>query len=139
MHTKTRGDISEVKVLAAFIEAGIPVSIPWGENQRYDMIVEVENGSLLKVQCKTARLISSGDKLEIPVTSYNYSTEVEGTRRDYKDDVDLIAAYSSDLDKVYLLSPEGVSVYLRLKPTKNGQEKNVKWAEDYEFEGTMPE
>ncbi len=139
MHTKQVGDISEVHVLAAFVAAGISVSIPWGENQRYDLVAEAADGRLLKVQCKTAQLIDDGAKLNIPLKSVNYWKDDESAVRTYEGQVDLIAAWSPDTKKIYLISPEaGTAVYLRLKPTKNNIKKNVRWASEYEFDGTLP-
>ena len=45
---KQKGDIGEAKCLAKMIELGIPVSLPFGDNQRYDMIIDV-NGELKKI------------------------------------------------------------------------------------------
>lgn len=46
--TKSVGDLSEAMVLHAFVRLGYPVSIPWGENHRYDLIAEIDN-ALVKV------------------------------------------------------------------------------------------
>jgi hypothetical protein len=54
--TKTIGDRSEAQVLATLIDAGYHVAIPFGENHRYDFIVEDPNGRLLRIQVKTGRL-----------------------------------------------------------------------------------
>lgn len=54
--TKEKGDISEARALFEFQRLGIPVSIPWGDNLRYDMVIEVNN-RLYKVQTKTANEI----------------------------------------------------------------------------------
>ena len=43
--------------------------------------------------------------------------------------------YSPDTGKVYLVPIEDTpedAMMLRLQPTKNNQEKGVKWAKDYE-------
>ena len=53
-NTKAIGEISEAMILAEFLKAGIPVLMPFGDNQRYDMVVEA-GGQFLNVQCKTAR------------------------------------------------------------------------------------
>ena len=38
---------------------GCTVSVPWGDNARYDFILEVEN-TLYKIQCKTSHLKQEG-------------------------------------------------------------------------------
>src|SRR5262249_30713483 len=52
-NTKSIGEVSEAIILAEFLKAGFPVLLPFGDNQRYDMVVEV-GGRFLRVQCKTA-------------------------------------------------------------------------------------
>jgi hypothetical protein len=58
-NTKVAGDITEAVVLAEFLRAGFPVCVPFGDNQRYDLVVEA-GGRFLRVQCKTASL--TGDR-----------------------------------------------------------------------------
>jgi hypothetical protein len=57
-NTKTIGDATEAVVMAEFLKAGFPVLIPFGENTRYDLVVDA-GGRFLRVQCKTAS--SGGD------------------------------------------------------------------------------
>jgi len=55
---------------------------------------------------------------------------------DYANDVDYFAVYSPDTRKVYLLPithVKNTEYCLRLIPTGNNQEKNVRWAADYEL------
>jgi hypothetical protein len=58
-------------------------------------------------------------------------------RRDYRGQIDYFAVYSPDLKKAYLVPVDHVSsvegYLLRIEPTKNGQEKNIRWAQDYEL------
>lgn len=57
------------------------------------------------------------------------------TRRHYRGEVEYFAVYSPELDKVYLIPIDHVGINpakLRLAPTANKQEKNIRWAEDYE-------
>jgi len=64
---------------------------------------------------------------------------VRGTKRDwrhYRGQCDYFAVYSAELGKVYLVSVEEVETtraHLRLEPSKNRQEKNVRWAKDFEL------
>jgi hypothetical protein len=48
MNNKTKGELSEARALYEFQKAGIPVALPWGDNQRYDMIAEF-NGKLNRI------------------------------------------------------------------------------------------
>ena len=53
MNSKTKGQLSEAKVLYELQKHNIPVCIPWGDNERYDLVAEF-NGKLNKIQVKTA-------------------------------------------------------------------------------------
>lgn len=48
METKRIGNIGEAKVLSKFIELGYPVYIPFGDNEKADLIAEF-NGKLNKI------------------------------------------------------------------------------------------
>lgn len=53
MQTKIKGDISEAKALFEFQKRNIPVLLPWGDKERYDMVIELSN-HFFRVQVKTA-------------------------------------------------------------------------------------
>ena len=54
MNSKNVGNIGEAKTLAKFVELGIPVYIPFGDNEKADLVAEF-NGKLNKIQCKTSK------------------------------------------------------------------------------------
>ena len=47
-HTKDKGSIGEAIILTEFLKRGVPVSLPFGDNERYDMIAEF-NGKLNRI------------------------------------------------------------------------------------------
>lgn len=128
-NTKTIGDITEAMVLAAFVAAGIPVSVPFGENQRYDLIADV-HGTLLRVQCKTGRVAQSEAVLIFNATSH----DGHRARQSYRGQADLFAVYSPHTRQVYVLGVDEVgetNVWLRLIPAKNNQEIGVRYADEH--------
>jgi len=54
-NTKRKGEISELRVMHDLVRAGYLVSIPFGEDHRYDLIIEKDT-VLSRVQVKTGRL-----------------------------------------------------------------------------------
>lgn len=52
--TKLLGDATEAVVLAALVRKGITVLLPFGDKERYDMVIHSNSGRFLRVQCKTA-------------------------------------------------------------------------------------
>jgi hypothetical protein len=129
--TKRKGDISEARVIGALVEAGYLVSIPFGENQRYDLIAD-DGKQLLRVQVKTGRLRDG----VIIYSNCSSHAHRGGTQRPYFGEVELLAVYCPDTRKVYLL-PESQLVasqaHLRIHPTKNGMKKGIRWARHFEL------
>lgn len=138
------GDVSCSKCMSALLDAGYSVAVPWGDSQRYDLIVDTKRG-LKKVQCKTAWLAQEGKVLAFRTSSINY-LEGRAFERPYtEDEIDLFMVYSPDLNKLYAVpilevlstNKGGGATSLRLVPTANGQKRGVRFAKDYEFTGTM--
>lgn len=56
MNTKAQGDIGVAMAVAYYTSNNYPVSIPLGDNCRYDLVVEIE-GVLKRIQCKTSNSV----------------------------------------------------------------------------------
>jgi hypothetical protein len=136
-NTKVVGDRSEVRVLSAFVESGYNVSIPFGENHRYDFIAEDEDGRLLKIQVKTGRLRDGAVRFN---GFSSHSHRGGATTRRYHGEVDFFAVYCPDTDEVYVI-PEAdacIRPYLRIEAPKNNMKKLIRWASDYAFGASRP-
>jgi hypothetical protein len=131
MHTKQKGDITTAKVMTHLLALGKTVLIPWGDNQRYDLVID-EGNHFKRVQCKTGRLING-------CIAFNTSSTGNPNapyRNSYLGQADLFGVFSPELDKCYLVPVEQVSVVearLRIEPTKNNQAKGVLWACTFEI------
>lgn len=127
---KEVGEKTEAAILNCFIQKGIPVSIPWGNNRRYDLIIEVD-GKLLKAQCKTGKY-SKG------VVSFPTASKSGGKKRKtYIGQIDCFLVYCETLSKVYKVNIEEVpnrnTMTLRVDPVKKfAPESTINWAKDYE-------
>ncbi len=54
-HPKDKGDRTTLAVMLALRECGYAVLVPFGENTRYDLVID-DGQDLARVQCKTGRL-----------------------------------------------------------------------------------
>jgi hypothetical protein len=130
MNWKNDGDIGEAFVLAEAVRRGYPVSIPMGDNQRYDLVIE-RNNKLEKIQVR----YHTGDGIFTKITCrYNKGYE---SRKYTKDDIDAIITYDTFTEKFYyvpskMLGSGRNSFRLRHTPTKDGQSKKIHWAKDFE-------
>lgn len=128
MQTREKGNLSEAKILAAFVAAGYLVSVPFGAGHKYDFAVD-DTQSLSRVQCKTGR-VKNG------VLIFNaYSMSGNGSvKMSYRGMADVFAILNPVDDSVYLVPVNEVGVTevsLRLAPTINKQGHGIKWAEFY--------
>jgi hypothetical protein len=128
MQTRDKGNLSEARILAAFVSAGYYVSIPFGSGHKYDFVAD-DSTRLFRVQCKTGR-IKNGALI------FNaYSQSGNGSvKADYRGLADLFAVLNPNDGMVYLIPVDDVGmteVTLRLVPTANNQTRGVRWAEYY--------
>ena len=133
------GAESEAVIAAPLIQAGYTVLTPNGYMHRYDLVIEDAEGKFWRAQCKTAWLSKDGATLRFNGYSLLMKEQKgrsETKRMGYENDVDYFVVYSPDTRKVYLLPithVKNTENCLRLIPTGNNQEKNVRWAADYEL------
>lgn len=129
------GAISEAIITTRFIKLGYIVSIPYGGNQRYDLLVENDDGKFWRMQCKTARMENSGAVLSFN-TSIRNVTGKNRQPRDYRGQCDFFAVCYPKLDQVYLVPVDQVGTTigrLRLIPATGKEKAPVLWAKDFEL------
>jgi hypothetical protein len=128
--TKSVGDLSELVVALALARAGYLVSKPFGENARYDLVID-KDGKLSRVQVKTGRLRNGA----VIFNAYSSHSHRNGIAcKPYTDEVDFFGVYCSELRSVYLIpiaDTARLSGTLRVYPTKNGQSSHVRLAQPY--------
>ena len=132
--TDEKGAIAELAVALEAARLGIEVYRPMQEGGRYDMIFNLHS-RLVRVQCKWAS--RQGDVLIVRCYSCRRAREGMRKRPYTPDEIDVIAAYSMDLDRCYFLPLDEIyrkaGIQLRLAPAANNQRLKVNWAADYEF------
>jgi hypothetical protein len=139
LNHKAVGELSQIHIMASLLEAGYGVLTPYGDNARYDLVIEDAEGAFWRVQCKTGWLEGDGAYIEFATASSYYHTRAGRTgygRRDYEGQIEYFAVYCPAVRKTYLIPANQVgktSAMLRLLPTKNNQETNIRWAKDYEL------
>jgi len=123
---------TEGAILSELIRRGYSVLVPFGVNQRYDLVLDC-GGRLLKAQCKTGRLRDG----VVQFSSQSVQTNTKRVRtRSYAGEVDLFIVFCPGTERVYVVPVEDVPnscMYLRVDPPRNGQSKGVRWAHEYEL------
>ncbi|WP_436346652.1 group I intron-associated PD-(D/E)XK endonuclease [Natronorubrum sp. FCH18a] len=131
-NTKQTGDETEARIIAALIEAGYSTAIPFGDNDRYDLVLDTGD-ELLRVQCKTGWI--EDDVIRFKTAS---KTTVDGvaTMNDYDSTIDAFAVRCKNTDALYWVPVEDAgkkSTYLRITEPEIDH-PNVKMAETYRFD-----
>ena len=120
-HPKFIGDRSALAVMWALRARGYDLLIPFGENTRYDLVID-DGVRLAKMQCKTGRVRHPSPKTRF---------------RRYGDSVDYYGVYCPDNGGVYLIPAAELSdhfaVTLRIEPPRNFQRRRIRYAEPYEI------
>lgn len=139
MNTHYQGKITELQVAESFLKNGYQVSQPLVSDSRYDFIVDVK-GKLYKIQVKTCRIHEEEGYFEFATSSSHTNTKGTVNHSYSKDEIDYFATYYNN--ECYLVPVDKCgsrNQRLRIAPTKNGQVKNIMFADEYKLENTFTE
>lgn len=138
MNSKSKGNIGEIKVASEFIKWGCIVSFPFGDNARYDLIID-DGNSLKRVQVKYADSKNANDAWRcVCVSSTNHTTNKN--LHGYQNDVDIMAFYIAELDECIMFNiseiKDKTNVYVRNTAPLNNQ-ANVTYIKDHTFDNYL--
>ena len=134
--TKQIGNLTELQCITRFYELGYSISIPYGDSNKYDFILDV-NGNLYKFQCKHANIHKDENDIDdyISIDTTWQSGYSRGNNFKYhtysKDEIDYFVTHYCN--KNYLVPVEECNTQktLRVLPPKNNQTKGINFLEDY--------
>ena len=131
LNQKQKGNLTEIKCMTAFLEAGYNVSIPYGDSCRYDLIVDI-NGKLIRVQVKTASLKDeSGNAISFSCRSTHVTSSGVKNVRYSENEIDFFATFWDNQCYLIPISECSAEKVLRFVPPKNGQKQGICFASDY--------
>ena len=135
--TKIKGNLTELECMMAFIRLGYNVSIPFGEDSRYDFIVDVNN-KLYKIQCKScSEIIDNGEVVAIHFKTVRQSGSAASNWKRTKYTEEEVDYFTTSYNgKCYIVPIQECSneKTLRIKPPKNNQVKGVSFLTKYELQ-----
>lgn len=116
---------TEGAILSVLIRCGYCVLVPFGVNQRYDLVLDCR-GQFLRAQCKTGRLRNG----VVQFSSQSVQSNTRGTRtRSYEGEVDLFVVYCTDNGRTYVIPADEVpacGMYLRVPASQStGQARTL--------------
>lgn len=130
-YTKDIGNKAEITIIAELVKKGFSVSIPFGQNDPFDIVVRC-GGEFKSIQIKNGvyrnGCVSADIRHKIGYDKKAYST--------YDGEADYIAVWCEEVDECYILSLEECNgrnfLHLRIDPPKrNSCISTVVWAKDY--------
>jgi hypothetical protein len=104
--------------------------LPFGDGMPCDLVVGTES-ELIRVQVKCGRLRGACIQFN------SASTDHGRGRLDYRGRADAFGVFAHQLDRVYIVPVEGCPIpqaRLRCTPTRNNQQRGVRYAGDYAVE-----
>jgi hypothetical protein len=113
---------------------GKTVLLPLGDFQRYDLVID-DGERFLRVQCKMGKLTNGAVHFH-PCSIDSRSKPGRCVRKGYVGQVDLFGVSCPEVNKCYLVPVEiapATCCSLRIAPVKNGQQRGIRWAADYEI------
>ena len=132
VHPKEQGQRSEAAVIYEFVSRELTVLEPFGDNERYDPVVE-EEGTFHRVQVKTGRVENRRVQFETR-SAGTLTRKIE--KQGYVGDIDVFAVHSPERESAYVVpiseAPE-TSMGLRMGDAKKASPR-INWAEDFTVE-----
>ena len=118
--------------MASLLQRGARVLLPFGDNARYDLVVE-ERGAFSRIQCKTGRIRNGALVFAVASSQYHRG----GKRRDYRGEADAFGVFCPDNGCTYIIPIRDLPIVreakLRLERPRNAQVKRIRWAARYKI------
>ena len=130
---KAQGDYGEAKFLTRIIGLGYNASIPFGDREKYDLIVDV-GGNLNRVQVKTVNDYDKSDLKNRNLSRYKVRCRDSRDKQYTPDDCDMIACLIIPEGIWYIIPmAEGCPLNLVLNPKSARKSKYDKFREAWDL------
>ena len=138
MNTSRKGDETESVVLSRFMKAGLSVSVPFGDSDRYDLVAD-DGTNLHRVQCKTGSWTNGTVRFNLYTSTVGSDGRVDSEYTE--EEIDVYAVYSRKTNDVYWVPiRETGAGEMRLRvedPHPKAPTSKINWASDYTLATTF--
>ena len=133
LNSKQKGNLTELQCITAFYELGYSVSIPYGENSRYDIIADIY-GHLLRIQIKTSSPLKGAEDEAFVFSCRSTRVNTQGniSRKYTANEIDFFATFYRG--KCYLIPVSECSTEKTLRFVAPKGKSNVNLAANYELQ-----
>jgi len=135
-NTKNRGDETESKVIHEMVVNGHSVSVPFGDNDKYDLIVD-NSRELYRIQCKTAW---ENKQDTIRFNTHSQTTDSgEYHEETYDGRIDAFVVRYPETEQLYWIDvTDATTQKMELRFEAEIDHPSINWAEEHEFHGQVP-
>jgi len=135
MNTSRLGDETEARALSALMRRGLSVSVPFGDNDRYDRVVD-DGQQLYRVQCKTGSRVNGTIRFKLYSSTVSDGELVDTAYSAGEVDAFVVAAPSAEpLYWVDIDETGSGEMRLRIKePHPKAPKSKINWAADFELD-----
>ncbi len=148
-HTKNKGDLGLMMVMADLAAHDIGVCVPLSEHMPFDLIAVSSDGKLSRIQAKYRKALNGA--VVVPLRNSYADRNGSHVRLTDRSLFDAYAMYCPDTKTVYYIKNDEIPLNytgdftLRIIPTLNNQQKRTRMASDFEkpfrlfeMQSTMP-
>jgi len=134
-NSKSVGDETEVAALHELVSHGYRVSVPFGDNDKYDLVVD-DSGTLYRVQCKTAWK-NKPDTIRFNTHSQT-TRDGEYHETTYEDEIDAFFVRYPETETFYWIPVrEATTQKMELRFEAEIDHPSINWASGFEFSGVI--
>ena len=139
--TQIKGITCELECALKFIEKGFIVSVPYGNTSRYDLVVDIGNSKILRIQCKTAHQNENGS-YTICTANQQFTATARNVKHYTKDQIDFICSIIEDqlvVIPVELIENCKSKIFRShtYPPLNNSCLSTVNWIDNYTIENQI--
>ncbi|WP_226005067.1 group I intron-associated PD-(D/E)XK endonuclease [Natrinema salinisoli] len=135
-NSKAIGDETEARALSELVACGYSVSVPFGDNDKYDLVVD-DGTELHRVQCKTGW----SNKAKTLRFSTHSQTTKNGVYHEetYHGLIDAFLVYYPENERFYWVDAvDATEQKMELRFESEIDHPSINWAGEYEFDGDIP-
>ncbi len=132
IESKQKGIITELQCITCFNQLGYKISIPYGENSRYDFIADID-GKLIRIQVKTSHLIDE-NSIQFACRSTSSNSQKSKNKRYTDKEIDYFCTFYNQQSYLVPVTECSCDKRLWFANPKNNQKTNISYARDYELE-----
>ncbi|TYT63154.1 group I intron-associated PD-(D/E)XK endonuclease [Natrialba swarupiae] len=135
-NSKDIGDQTEARAVSKLVANGYSVSIPFGDNDKYDLVVD-DGSRLYRLQCKTAW---SNKERTIRFNTHTQTTKDGAYHEEtYRGEIDAFFVYHLPNETFYWIdATDSNNQKMELRFESEIDHPSINWADAYEFTDTIP-